>query len=285
MYTERFRGLTGPILGPFLLVLLFNSSASAQKVTYSGGFQYANGSYFFTEQTESIYLTNGFSIAGDRSRIWFSVPFIIQNTPWISYNREGGIPTGGTGHGQVGNMGRDMMGNRDRDRIHLPDTTSYKQASFSDPSLGGSWIFFRSESRNTVLNLNGSVKFPLATPQSGFGTGELDFSTGVSATHRINKIYFFGDVTYWYLGDMNDLNLENPLAVIIGTGMMSEKWIISAQFYASTKIIDEFDPPASVSVGTGYFISSWLSLSGSLLFGLSESSPGVSAGVGWSVNF
>lgn len=91
------------ILGCMLLELATGAGvAKAQQVTYSGSMQYATGSYIFTERTGSLYIMNGLSISGDRGSVSFTVPYVIQNSPWISYTHGGGIPTGGSRHGQVG---------------------------------------------------------------------------------------------------------------------------------------------------------------------------------------
>lgn len=276
-----------------LLVLIGTGCIQAQSVTYSGNLQFSTGSYFFTERTESLYFTNGLSISGDRARVSFSIPFIVQNSPWISYGSGGGIPTGGTGHGQVGQQGG-ASGNQNqnlshggRHRLDIPDTVSYRQASFSDPSVHGSLRLYNSPLQNTNLSLNASVKVPFANPASGFGTGAWDFGAGLSLFHRIGTVFLFGDVMYWQMGDMDDLDLNNPTSVSVGAGKaFSEgKWMLNTSISGSTKIVDTVDPPVNMSAGLGYIISSKMSLNGSFSFGLSESSPDFSAGVGWSIQF
>lgn len=286
-------------LGVILVLILvagFFDFVKAQNVVYSGSVQYSTGSYFFTEHTNSIYLSNGLSVTTDQMRVSFTVPFVIQSSPWISYNPNGGIPTGGMKHGQVGEAGaggsieNSMMGDqemvrRGRHQIDLQDTVSYRHSSFSDPSLGAVWRIFSSESGYTMLNLNGSVKFPLADPQTGFGTGGWDVGAGMSVFQRINTIFISADVTYWQLGNMDDLSLHNPLSVGLGVGkgFFEGALMGSVLFTGSTKVIEGFDPPTSLAIGLGYFISAAMSLNGNLSLGLSESSPAFSSGIGVSV--
>ncbi|HKL14308.1 MAG TPA: transporter [Balneolaceae bacterium] len=275
----------------FILAIGVSESLIAQRVTYSGSLQYSAGSYFFTDRTESFYVSNGFGIHGDRARISFNVPYVVQSSPWISYGTAGGIPTGGTGHKQVGqhsggsdNQMVDFQGRGSR-RIEVPDTVSYRQSSFSDPSVNGSVRVYTSPNQKTNLTVNASVKLPLSNPASGFGTGAWDAGAGVSLFHRMNTVYLFSDVMYWQMGDMDDLNLKNPFSLSAGAGKVFREgtWMVTASIYGSTEIIETADPPASMNAGVGYFISSGVSLNGTFSFGLSESSPDVSAGVGWSL--
>lgn len=282
-----------------LIVSLYNlsiaigasESVMAQRVTYSGSFQYSTGSYFFTDRTESFYLSNGLSIYGNRARISFNVPYVVQSSPWISYGTAGGIPTGGTGHKQVGQQGggagNQMIGSQGRGsrRIEVPDTVSYRQASFSDPSVSGSIRIYNSSNQKTNLTLNSSVKIPLSNPATGYGTGAWDVGAGLSLFHRMSTVYLFSDVMYWQMGDMEDLNLKNPFSISAGAGKAFHDgtWMVNASISGSTEIIETADPPVSLNAGVGYFISSGVSLNGTFSFGLSESSPDVSAGVGWSL--
>lgn len=281
----RFTGLAS------LLFLVFASvNLSAQGLSYTGNLQFSTGDYFFTERTESVYFTNGLSWSGSRTRISFNLPYVIQSSPLISYGPSGGIPTGGTGHKQVGqksggrgNHSLNQSGN-DHGRVEVIDTVSYQTASFADPSVYGSFRILGATSRSTSLTLNTSVKIPFAKPSSGFGTGEWDFGAGLSLFQRFRSTFIFGDVMFWRMGDMADLNLNNPVSLSVGVGraINNGKWMLSTSAAGSTKIIDSVDPPASLNVGLGYYKSTKTSINGTLSVGLSESSSDISAGIGWS---
>lgn len=292
---NKFQTFLITCLESVLLVFIGTGCIQAQSVTYSGNLQFATGSYFFTDRTESIYFTNVLSLSGDYLRVSLSIPYVIQSTPWISYSSGGGIPTGGPGHGRVdrgmnGLMSMNQVQDHDKirrgkHRIDIPDTVSYRQASFSDPGLSGSLRLYTSFSRNTTLNLNASAKIPLSNPETGFGTGAWDFGGGLSLFHRFRTIFLFTDVMYWQMGNMEDLDLRNPFSVSAGTGKSFKdgEWLVTASFLGSTKMIDDIDPPMSLNIGLGHFVSSRVSFSGSVSFGLTESSPDISAGAGWSI--
>lgn len=290
---HSFRNLILTGCGIVLFSLAGEECVTAQKVTYSGNLQYSTGSYFFTEKTESFYFSNGLSVSGERARISFTIPYVVQSSPWISYGTSGGIPTGGTGHGQVGQHGSGTgnqyqdLARRGRHRVDLPDTVSYRQASFSDPSIFGSLQIFNSSAQTTNLNLNASAKLPFTKPASGFGTGAWDFGAGISLFHRIQTMFLFLDTMYWRMGDMNDLDLINPLTGSAGAGKAFKggEWMVNASISGSTKIIGSVDPPLNLNTGLGYLKSQKTSLNTTFSFGLSESSPDFTASVGWSIQF
>lgn len=174
------------VLETLLLGLLIAGCGYAQRVSYSGSMQYAAGSYFFGETTRSFYLTNGFTVGGDRGSLTFNLPFIIQNTPWVSYSAGGYLPTGGTQHGTVGRRSGGMS--RMEGRITLSDTSSYTKANFSDPTfnLGVKLL----SGATTTLFLNSGLKIPLADPTNGFGTGAWDFGAGLSVSQRLSSFFF-----------------------------------------------------------------------------------------------
>lgn len=281
----RFTGLAG-----LLFIVFATVNVSAQSLSYTGNLQFSTGDYFFTERTESVYFTNGLSFSGSRTRISFNLPYVIQSSPLISYGSSGGIPTGGTGHRQVGQKsggrGNQSPNNSENGhgRVEIQDTVSYRTASFADPSVYGSFKILSSTSTSTSLTLNTSVKIPLAKPSSGFGTGEWDFGAGLSLFQRFHSIFIFGDVMFWRMGDMADLALNNPVSLSAGVGkaFINGKWMVSTSAAGSTKIIDSADPPASLNIGLGYYKSTKASINGTLSVGLSESSADVSAGIGWS---
>lgn len=291
VHSFRILILTG--CGSVLLLLAGQEYVTAQKVTYSGSLQFSTGSYFFTERTESFYFSNELSMSIDRVRISFTIPYVVQSSPWISYGTTGGIPTGGTGHGQVGQHGKgggnqhqDLV-RRGRHRVDVPDTVSYRQASFSDPSIYGSLQIFNSSAQTTNLNLNASVKLPFTNPASGFGTGAWDFGTGISLFRRIHTMFLFMDTMYWRMGDMNDLDLINPVTGSAGAGKAFKggQWMVNTSISGSTKIIGSVDPPLNLNTGLGYMKSSKTLLNSTFSFGLSETSPDFTASVGWSIQF
>ncbi|GAA5520200.1 hypothetical protein Asal01_00131 [Fodinibius salicampi] len=256
---------------------------------YKGGMQLASGSYFFVEDTRSFYLTNGLDVRNSRYGISVDFPFIVQNSPWISYSRYGGIPTGGPQHESVGqHYGRgtdqNMRGGR-RQHIDLVDTASYTQSGFSDPSLFLQYQALGFESGTTALYINTSIKFPFADPVNGFGTGAWDMGVGGSLSRRFNTWFITANFMYWHFGDMPDLELNSSLnyGVGIGKSLSGGHWLLLGSLNGMTEIIEGVTPPMSAALGIGYQVDKRRSLNISTTFGLSESSADVAFGVGWQV--
>ena len=285
------RLMTGIILS--VILLMANKGVIAQSFTWSGSFQYSGGSYYFTERTDSFYFTNSLSVAGERTRVTFNIPYVVQSTPWISYGPEGVRPTGGSRHGQVGmGSGAVMMpgGNpqdRRRDRVHLPDSDIGRHSGFSDPSMNISLRITQTHLRSPTIHLNSMLKVPLASPSSGFGSGSWDFGFGISLLQPIGTWISFADVMYLWMGDMEELELNNPLTygIGLGRGFKEGRWLMSISLNGMTRWIDEYDPPVNVGIGITYSISSHITLSTSVSAGFTETSPDLSLGAGWSTRF
>jgi hypothetical protein len=304
----------GPFFGQvFYLTLLLllieivgvgKTALFAQDFSYTGSMQWSTGSYFFGEQTQSWYFVNGLGWANDSWDISVSIPLVIQNSPWISYTTSGQLPTGGPQHGALHNQSESEatllgsqhpillkdgsgQGRGGRKTISLPDTSSYTQIGFSDPSLSTGYEIWSSSSYRTVITINGSIKFPLADPTSGFGTGAWDGGAGVAVMHRIRTWFLVTDVMYWWLGDFEDLTMQNPLTYSIGLGksIAGGDWMMNVMYSGYTEVINGYDPPQSLSWGMGYTFSPSFSLNSTVSIGLSESSSDFSAGIGWSWNW
>lgn len=272
----------------FLLSLVGNQQAVAQQFTYNGSAQYATGNYFFTERTGSFYLNNGMTVSGRGITLSINVPLVIQNSPWVSYSSHGFLPTGGPGNGTVDSGGRGGMGSGGR-RIDPgdADTISYSKTGFSDPNLSGNFRLFGSTSGRTSVNGNFNLKFPLTEPEKGFGTGAWDMGAGISVAQRLGLSYLWLlDVMYWHLGDMEELNFNNPVSYSTGIGRVFDgaKWLLSANIYGYTKILDTADPPLSAGLSGGLRLSSKVRLNANLVIGLTESVSDFSAGFGWGLD-
>lgn len=272
-------------IGGALLGLCGAGNVIGQDVSYLGSVQYTSGSYFFTEETQSLYFNNGISFSLNSVNLSFNIPFIIQNSPWISYSTSGPLPTGGPGSGMVDSGGHGQR--RGRRAIVDPgdqDTVSYTQSSFGDPSVSANIDLFKSSRGQTVIRSNVSMKLPVADPESGFGTGAVDFSTGLSLMHRLGSGTFLTlDGSYWMLGDMEDLDLKNPVGYGLGVGqaLADGKVMLIANVLGSSQVIEDIDPPISTGFGMNIQVAQKISLNGNVNIGLSESSSDFGIGFGW----
>lgn len=274
-------------LGALLLELIGAGQLHAQQLYYNGNMQFATGSYFFDESTQSFYLTNGLALSHTSYSMSLNIPFVVQNSPWISYSGTGGIPTGGPQHGAVRQQGSEGpgsgqgMGGR-RHNVVLPDTASYRQYGFSDPIASASYRVYNPPGGKTSVQFNASVKFPVADPDRGFGTGTWDAGLGGSVSQRLNSWLLTGNVMYWHFGDMPDLELKNSWSYGAGLGrsFAGGSWLVLGSFNGMTELIEGMDPPITAGVGVGYQVSPRVNLNASTYMGLTESSSNVAFGTG-----
>lgn len=280
------------------IIILIASAAfligrsTAQTLSWAGSGQFSTGSYFFEETTKSFYFVNGLQYSNKRLTLGANVPLIIQNSPWISYTARGTFPTGGTQHGAVGKGAGNrqptnpemMSGMGKHGKIQLPDTTLYNQMGIGDPWANASFSLLQPWSR-TSIRITAGIKIPVASPSKGFGTGALDAGAGFSLSQRIRDFFLLGDISYWSYGDMDDLDLNNVVSYGAGIGHKSPytNWIVNGSFRASTAFIEDIDPPMSINLGAAYTYPDSRSFHVLLLFGLTESAPDFSAGIGWNL--
>ncbi|NIT61273.1 MAG: hypothetical protein GWN00_35235 [Aliifodinibius sp.] len=283
-----WKSITFALIIHGLLIRATSNSVSAQTIRYNGSIQYATGSYYFTERTSSFYFNNGISISGNSSSISLSIPFITQNTPWLSNVGTGILPTGGPKNGMVGSnnsSGSKRRGNRKID-LGMSDTLSYTEANFGDPSLSVSIEVLSTKDQRTTISASGGIKFPLANAQKGFGTGEWDWGGGLSWSQYISsKIMLLTSGMFWKLGDMTDLDFNDIItySAAIGKSFREGKWMGIISFSGITQIIDNVDPPLSVGTGINLQTSDKVSLNSNFTIGLTESASDVSIGVGWNL--
>lgn len=273
-----------------LLFLFPVREVMAQHWSYNGSMQVAVGSYVFGERTRSFYFTNGVGVSCRQLDLAVSFPYAIQNSPWISYSGAGRLPTGGPQNGLVGQQsgrrsGSDSMKNKRQRHLELPDTATYTQAGFSDPTLTAGYRLLASKTYTSMWYLNASLKFPFTGPARGFGTGAWDFGIGSSFTQRLGPWFLMGNLMYWRFGDMPDLELQNSwgYGLAIARMIAQERWRVTVSFTGMTEIIEGIAPSQSIGLALGHRVGERTELGVQAYLGLSESSSDVAFGVDWNI--
>ena len=126
----------------------------------------------------------------------------------------------------------------------------------------------------------------MADVDRGFGTGAWDGGVGLAVSQRLVPWFLFGEAMHWWLGDMDDLRLQNALSYSASVGRAFRDGRIGtlATLSGYTAIIDGTDPPLQAALGISYQPGPGrYSLSLSTTVGLTESVPGWSAAVGWCI--
>ena len=271
---------------PILLVAALAGSAgaplAAQRVRLEGGLSASTGTYVFAPRTTTWTLATGLALGTDRVTVRVSLPIYLQNTSLVSGSGIGRIPTGGSSSEAVGRGGSGRESRGSRARIEVPGSavTGY-EAAVGDPLVSLSWR--ATNAARTVVTIGAAIKAPLADT-STFGTGEWDAAATVSASRFLGSRVFLGvDLGYWRLGDLEDLDLRDPLTGTLSLGYLGEGgWGGSLIGSAATTVVEGFDGPVSVGAAITRVASgrSWSLLS---LVGLTETAPDFTMGLAWSL--
>ncbi|MEN8145233.1 MAG: hypothetical protein ABFS14_09810, partial [Gemmatimonadota bacterium] len=221
------------------LLLWIPLEANAQELTYSGGIQYAGGDYIFEERTDSFYLTNGVRLRIGGFEAGVSLPVIIQNGGLVS-NVAGGVPlpTGGTQSGTVATRNKgSTIGTRRGAAMSLTQSQLSSLVLFShgdsaavvfedeftthvaDPTFDLSGEVHSSLGVVRSVRINAFAKAPLTDLDSGVGSGEWDYGLGSSIALGAGRSLLFVDVSYWWFGDLSDLELTDGLSYAAGVSV------------------------------------------------------------------
>jgi len=266
--------------GVILLTLAAALPASAGTFSYSGSIQLSQGRYFFDLTTRGVFLFNGFTYSSERFTLSASFPLIYQNTPYISYSGVGVLPSGGPESSAVNQR-------QGKETVILPEVVDARQYGVGDPVFHMGIRLVKESAAAPSLEFTIQAKAPVASLESGFGTGEWDYGVGVALSKRLGGVILFADVNYWTLGDLAELDIKSPWVYSVSAGLpfAAGKSALLVSYFGMTEIIEGVAPPSSMGLGLSFKVGPKTSLTLSGSFGLSEASPDFAASVGWSFGF
>jgi len=274
--------------------------APAQQAAYEGGLSVATGRYIFTEQTTSWALVSALAVEWGRVTLRATLPVYAQNTTLVTGSPAGGLPTGGSSHGAVGDSGRarqgsgggpsaslaasrvEMAGSRRGPPVETPPSavTGF-QVALGDP-MGQATVRLLQTSQ-TRVSAGLTVKIPL-TDTTAFGTGEWDGGVSASVSQSVGPVTLGGDVSYWWFGDMPGLELRDGPWVTVSVSRLVNRWVASAAGSVGAATFAGFEPPIALSVSVGRLGGTTLwSLMASV--GVTETVPDFSLAASWRVPF
>jgi hypothetical protein len=266
-----------------------------QEIRWTGSTSYSTGSYIFDTRTHSFTLSNGLGLSWGRFDLNANLPVLMQNSGVVSLVGGVPLPTGGENNGAVGRRqpgetigtggsgGGGGMGSGAMSRVAYADAFSLE---VGDPLLSGALRLYEGTGFVRSVQIQGSSKPPLRGLESGVGTGEWDFGAGASAFASLaTGTYLFADLSYWWYGDLPELELTDGLSYGLGISRAAfdSRGSILVSFLGADTIIETMERPMSLGLGASYSLESGQSVSGGLTFGLTESSPDFSVYAGWSV--
>lgn len=260
--------------------------ATAQTVTWTGALQGSSGDYGLGERTNSLTLSNGFTISADRLRLSASLPLVYQSSPWVTQVGAGRFPYGGPHHASTGDSSHMGTGSRHGGGgMGVPDTGSFTQIGVGDPTLFTSVELLPSARARTSLSVTGAVKAPLGSVRDGFSTGEWDYGGGLALTMGAGRTLLLLDAMYWVLGDMRGLALEDGVSygAALGTTVGERRISLLASLAGSTRMIEGVSAPVQLGFAVGHLSSGRRSINAGVYIGLTDSAPDLSVSLGWGV--
>jgi len=267
--------------------LLLAAPAAAQQVAVTGVAQFATGQYVFAESVDSAFVVVGLDVAAGPVRASVSLPFSWQSQPWLVPGAHVVIPSGGQLYATVGRglKGRGKGGAHDDPApVVLPvEDEAGWTSGVGDPMARVDVTVVRATTRRPAVSLAGGFKVPVASVESGLGTGEWDYGAGLSVAQPVAGTLVMADVFYWKLGNMPDLELEDAWAYSVGVGKVigGGRVSVMGSLLGSTVILEGSTPARSVSLGVAYLAAPGRSLTAGASVGLSETAPDYSIWLGW----
>lgn len=253
----------------------------AQRVTYSGSLQFATGDYLFSARTSSLYLANGISFTSGRWRGSLTVPVVAQDGGWVQYSGGGVIPSGG--------MRRDanMPNNAERhgEMMSLGSNSGHGELGLGDPILRADLDLVRSRTGTVNLRLTSAVKAPVASVETGFGTGAWDAGAGLSYAQSLANTFLFGDAMFWKLGDGPRFALRDVVSYAVGVGrpLPGRRLAVLASVLGATSFLRGVPAPLQLGGGLSYRSPDGRGMSLSGLVGITRSAPELAIALGWQV--
>lgn len=299
-----------------LLLALCPARLRAQQVTTSATVGYANGAYLFAERYETWSVLGSVSLDWGRVSLSASLPVVAQNGTVLTRIAGVPLPTGGPeasvvqrrernqpiavrGGRRAGNGGSNATVSWPAspaqasvasvaDLIPRTQTTTDSlvvtgpgslEVNLADPVFGGSLTALQSSDRRQRLSLEAWAKAPVASVASGVGTGAWDYAAGASTVLQSGRVLFSTSATWWVLGDLPDLELDDALFYSLSLGTtVGSNWGVNGGLSGATRVLANAEPPMTASLSVMRFFTQ-RSLGMNVGVGLTETAADVTIGL------
>ena len=193
-----------------------------------------------------------------------------------------GSSSGFGGHGNVASGPVLATTTADTLTVTEPGGTN---VNVGDPFFSGTVELYQGLGFVRSLSVQAYAKAPIAPVSSGVSTGKWDFGGGASVALASGRTFFYGDASYWVLGDMPALELLDNVVYGVGVGRSSfdGRWSLAASASGSSEVIRNVTPPASAGLSLAYRQSALQSFTLGANAGLTESASKFSVSLGWRV--
>lgn len=225
--------------GLLLLLLLFSAVAHSQTGWYAIGSVQASGGQFATATYSRVYtVSTGLRYQAEEYGLTVVLPFVSSNSG-LTQSSGSTMPSG-----MNPSLGSTMSGNgMDLGIGDLNGYFDYRAYSDDESSI--------------AVYVNGQVKAPTSSPNKNIGTGQWDLSGSITVRKTMGDYLGFVDVGYLDIGDPDGITYNNPFSYGVGVGRFFEdgKYSLLLYYGGYSKILDIYDPPQQISLGSNYRLS------------------------------
>lgn len=245
---------------------LLPAAAPAAGWEFNSAFNYDTGKYGSAVRTDSVYIPFTLKRKYDNAGFSVTVPYLRQSST-----------------GEVTRVG----GNPVRKAKGIGAAAGSSASGPGDMLLRGSYTLELDGPRSFDLALAGKLKLPTADKNKGLGTGELDEGVGLEFAKEVTPaLTLLSDAYYTIIGDPAGVNFNNELAVDAGLYCPLRKNLALTVLYETrSAIVDGNADPRSFSCTLSYSLRDGFQLAVGLTLGLSDGSPDLAMGAGFSGRF
>jgi hypothetical protein len=230
-----------------------------------------------------------------RFRLNAGIGLVWQNSSVVSLVGDTWIPTGGPDHGVLRGRvpGETVPTGKGRrsgqtaamslvaDTVTAPGSWEWNVGDPLFSSATGIWSGFGAL---RSIELTAATKPPIASIESGVGTGAWDWSAGASAVLAAGRVLVFGDASYWWNGDMPDLELVDGFSWGASAGVpIGHRLSLLGSITGSEAVVANVEAPLSLTIAGAWSMGD-RALQAGFSAGLSESSPDLVIFGGWRVD-
>ena len=228
------------------------------KLKFSTGFDYSTGDYGDPQDTDILYFPFATKLIFRNWAAKLTIPYLQITGPGVVVGGGGVAINQGSGAART------------------------TESGLGDIVLGLTYTL-DIEDFDSYIDFTGKVKFPTADENKGLGTGETDYTLLVDVTKIFGKAYVFGGVGRKFVGENDQLQLNDIWIFNIGGGYQINKKFSVGGSYDFREAASSTDNP---SEGTGYLTYKITDTISALLYGVvgfSDGSP--DKGVGLQLNY
>jgi hypothetical protein len=241
------------------MLLAAATAAGAQELGYTGSLFVSHLSYPDDEgRATSVYLFNSVDVTAGPVRASVSIPFIRRNSTFP----EPSI-----------------------DPASSPAEWAETATGFGDPLIRADFAVLDDRSLGLELTVAGSLKLPLASVESGLGTGEADVGAGGSLFAARGRTSLFADLIYWKYGDPAGVDFKDSLSYSVGIGRTigTGRWSALTSLGGFSRGIDGQPGPLQLNLTMLAAASRRHSVAVTAGIGLNDATRGFSLGTSWRI--